>query len=940
MRAARPRVGNANERPAVFVLPGILGSHLKVDGQRIWLSLRFLNNLGKLKWDQDPKALGLVRPDGPVGMTYDDLVDRLADTHDVIRFGFDWRRPLEDEARRLADEIDDALASRVVTQRPVRIVAHSMGGLLVRTLRLERPETWKRMLDREGARVLMLGAPNDGSWAPMQVLSGDDTFGNMLTAFGSLFDNQGTRQTIAEMPGLMQLQAGLLDPSLGLDKEAGWSRLAQADLDVVNARIANGTWWHKDPLQRDLHKWGAPTQAALDRAVALRKRLDEQRDLGPDASKVLMVVGEAPTTAGGSPDDRERRRLCGRRGGRPCHPRKRASVRRRGLESRRGPRQSRQREGRLRRLCRTPDPRGHHTARTPHGRGRDRARDARGRRHFRRDPERPSRTARGAEPPAAQQDVFAVVGDVGPAPERARGAPRLRISVVNGNLRFVREPLLLGHYQSLKLTAGSEAEIDRLIGQVMSASLRAGLYPVAPGSNQVFVNLSTGDDPYAIPRPAAVIVAGLGEEGTLRATDLVSTVRQATLAYAQRLLEAGAPAAFDLAATLIGSGGIGVQVETAAQAIAEGVGQANQRLEQVKWPVVANLQLIELYLDRATEAHYALAALAADYPLKYELAPQVELGAGGLPRPLNPGYRGARYDFISVERLRGDYRGIGATLEFTLDTNRARNEVRSKPTQTKLVDELVKVAASNANRNEKIGRSLFKLLTPLEVQRFLSGSSSVLLQLDEKTAAYPWELLDTQPDDQRDDSRRWAVRTRMLRKLRTTDFRERPLDARREDGALVIGEPKTDPDRYPPLPGARDEAAAVGEILGVTPLLNPDALEVVNAVLDARVRILHIAGHGDFLEDKTGGVVLSSGAVFGPREFGSMPAVPELAFINCCFLGQITPGSKQIASPLGDRRPRFASNVAAELIRNGRGGLGGGRRTGQAVREDFLSSAD
>jgi hypothetical protein len=36
----------------------------------------------------------------------------------------------------------------------------------------------------------MLGTPNGGSWAPMQVLSGDDTFGNALAAFGGLFDDR------------------------------------------------------------------------------------------------------------------------------------------------------------------------------------------------------------------------------------------------------------------------------------------------------------------------------------------------------------------------------------------------------------------------------------------------------------------------------------------------------------------------------------------------------------------------------------------------------------------------------------------------------------------------------------------------------------------------------------------------------------------------------
>ena len=38
-------------------------------------------------------------------------------------------------------------------------------------------------------------------------------------------------------------------------------------------------------------------------------------------------------------------------------------------------------------------------------------------------------------------------------------------------------------------------------------------------------------------RPLAVVVAGLGEEGKLRAVDLVYTVRQAVIAYAQRLAE-------------------------------------------------------------------------------------------------------------------------------------------------------------------------------------------------------------------------------------------------------------------------------------------------------------------------------------------------------------------------------------------------------------------
>ena len=47
-RAASAAAGPAGERPAVFVLPGILGSHLAADGKRIWLSLRLVGGLARL----------------------------------------------------------------------------------------------------------------------------------------------------------------------------------------------------------------------------------------------------------------------------------------------------------------------------------------------------------------------------------------------------------------------------------------------------------------------------------------------------------------------------------------------------------------------------------------------------------------------------------------------------------------------------------------------------------------------------------------------------------------------------------------------------------------------------------------------------------------------------------------------------------------------------
>ena len=135
-RAASAAAGPAGERPAVFVLPGILGSHLAADGKRIWLSLRLVGGLARLRYR--PGVDDQVTPDGAVGLVYDDLIDHLAATHEVIEFAFDWRRPIEEEARRLADAVEQALEARDASGQPVRLLAHSMGGVIARTMQLGR----------------------------------------------------------------------------------------------------------------------------------------------------------------------------------------------------------------------------------------------------------------------------------------------------------------------------------------------------------------------------------------------------------------------------------------------------------------------------------------------------------------------------------------------------------------------------------------------------------------------------------------------------------------------------------------------------------------------------------------------------------------------------------------------------------------------------------
>ncbi len=929
VRAALPSRGAAEaaELPALFILPGLLGSNLKAGDDRIWLGWRLVNGFDRLAYD--PKGDAIV-PDGPIGIYYDDLATFFFDDHDVKPFAFDWRRPIAAEARRLADAVAAALDARKTSKQPVRIIAHSMGGLVARTMQIVSRSTWDRMMAADGARLLMLGTPNGGSWAPMQVLSGDDTFGNLLVNVGAPFGGKGARTLIASFPGIMQLQAGLLN---GLGTAKTWEDLAAADLDAVRRHSP----WHNLPLQLDQMKWGLPAQGVLDEAVELRRALDRQRDtdLASFAHKLLIVVGKADSTPAGykksddgviyldAPDQGDGRVLLDSavlpgvatwvvdadHGSLPRH--KEAFGGYRDLLSM-------GRTDRLSTLSASQTARGQAgpTAKLP----------VRSRR---------SRLSGGETPPQREIDVLAPAATA-PAPQAQSRTAGLHITVMNGDLTYVSEPLLIGHYRALRLT-GTEAAMDGAIGGAMIASLQRGLYPSAPGTHQVFINIkAAADNPWQLPRPHAVVVAGLGAEGELRGSDLVDTVRQAVIGWAQRLTEQRpVPPEFTLATTLLGSGGSGITAGQAAQLIAQGVREANEQLARdvtapPRWPRVSELKIIELFLDRASEAWNALRALAAADGARFTVEPTITEGTGAMRRPADAGYRGADYDFISATIQKTENEPV--SIVYTVNSKRARSDVRPQPMQVGLVQNLVLMASNNANIDAQIGRTLFRLLVPVDLEPFLGSSTETVLELDKSTAAIPWEALEPSKSDGKSSELPWSIRTKLLRKLRAPPPPMRAVtDASADHAILVIGDPACDRSVYPLLMGARQEATKVADCLAelVDPRHvhrvisgpkpgdeEPDLGRVITALIDGDWRIIHIAGHGEPPTDSvTRGVVLSDGAFFGAQEIKALRVIPELVFVNCCHLAADAP--KKLFAPVNYNRAEFASGVAQALIEGG-----------------------
>jgi hypothetical protein len=922
-------------KPAVLVLPGILGSNLKHEGDRIWLSPRLVGGFERLAYQ--PNGADRVEDDGPIGMVYSALTQYLDTTHEVIPFGYDWRRPLTEEAARLAMRLTQALDERAATGQPVRILAHSMGGLLARTVQLVAPDVWQRLMAHADARFVMLGTPNGGSWAPMQVLSGDDTFGNALASIGSPLANHRARSQMALMPGFLQLQAGLLESRLGLAKASTWKKLADDDLAFEQQK----NWWHRyaGELMGAAYVWGLPSQAVLDTAVQLRQRLDAQVGANPqiDLTKVLLVVGQATFTPDGFDIGTDGLAyLDAQDGGDGRVPLASAllpGVRTFTLDCDHGSLPSnkdafdafadllqRGDTTRLDPLANTTS-RGAGTAALTHVRS------------------RPSRRPPSAQPAGNVQQVLGTRPLEGEGrtdfsgPAAGHKAPALRVQVLNGNLTFVGQPLLVGHYRSLELR-GTEDVVNSHLGGSLRKAVNAGLYPESVGEHRIFINSQTDSrNPWQMPRPQAAIVIGLGEEGSLSASKLELAVCQAAKAWAQRAAEkpvaqdAGddSKAGIHLAATLIGSGGIGVSVGDAARAIAQGIQKANHTLVMTDsgWPLISQLTLVEVYLDRATEAWRGLQVLAGAEPGSFDIAPTITSGTGPLRRQPDSGYRGADYDLISTRTAADN------TIEYALDTKRARSEVRAQQTQALLVKGLVARAATSVKSDPQLGRTLFQLLVPQELVPFLGGQDRLVLQLDKGTAPIPWELLETAADANERNREPWAIRTQLLRKLKTSEPASTARDTNADADVLVIGEPYIGNGAYADLPGAKAEAKAVETRLKGPGGLRPERVTALNdkntydtiitTLMSKPWRVLHVAGHGippQIENDKVtslGGVVLSEGVYLGPNEIAKLPQVPELVFLNCCHLANN--GNDQILalkSPVA-----FAAGMADALIRMG-----------------------
>ena len=495
----------------------------------------------------------------------------------------------------------------------------------------------------------------------------------------------------------------------------------------------------------------------------------------------------------------------------------------------------------------------------------------------------------------------------------------LHARISHGDLKYASYPVMVGHYQGDGIVS-AEAVLDQALDFRLSQAHQLGLYPESLSEAEVFLH----PDENTCLHCKGAIVIGLGRVGELNSAKLQATVEHGIISYVHALVERGAnyPAQIVTTFLLVGSGPGGMLIEDSINAILRGVIKANQALI-LCYPNTAqidNIEFIELYLDRAIQAARALQVSQEneEFEKLLRIDPLIHSLEGGLQRVVYSVYE--QLDWW--QRVQIVLQDNGA-LCFTSLVKRARAEDTVLQTQRTVIDNLLKHSTVTTRRKNELAVTLFELLVPIEFKHHIHNQGDTLLILDSSSATYPWELL------QQKNMHPVSVRCGLIRQLRQNVFRYSPIHADGRD-ILVIGDPLLDVQQqinFKPLQAACDEAFTVNKILeshnfSVTLLIRENAQTILQALFTKPYRILHLAGHGVFqftdenIDQSISGMVLSENIFLTPNEIAQMQTVPELVFINCCYLGRIE--DDEYYQSTNDLQPHLlAANLAQQFIKNG-----------------------
>ncbi|MBK8567808.1 MAG: CHAT domain-containing protein [Saprospiraceae bacterium] len=888
------------DKPIVVLLPGIMGSNLSLKGTEVWVDYPsiFLGELAKLEINTpDITAKSIIKD--AYGSLYVYLKKK---GFDVVVFPYDWRKSIAKASELLNTKLE---AIRMTYQQPIHLIAHSMGGLVARGMMFRDDSVWNKLKYHfGGSRCVLLGTPWKGSYLIPQVITG---FGRTINAL-SLLDIKHTKaellQQFVEYPGLLELLPFGGNPEHDFFKDE-----------------KNNSIWKAFEKATEANTWTKPAAAKLQAAEKLTKIAEQDLDF----SNIIYVAGQSGSTVSNA-------MLVNRYGHKVPFNSQTINEVPKGHKlvftaTKKGDGSVTWDSGIPKKLKENYR-QNLYFVETAHG---ELANDPKNFQGILELLQKGSTNFLSNDEPilrGAQEEV--VLPATEPLPNTSEGLLRavlglktaanypdqqaelpdtnITVTITSGHLKYATYPLMVGHFEGDAIM-NAEMVLDIHMGNALSARQRLGLYPGALSSSMVLLNDNGG-----------AIVVGLGTKETLTQYELAKTVKMACLKYILTVHCSSVKPELNqlgLSTLMIGTGYANLSMNSSLEAIISGVSSANREILATMghdYPQITSLEIVELYRDKAEQSYLKLHHFVKQQLFPFRVVGPVRFVDGSRNLlDLNEGQDWwAR--ITAVEREEGGRKGF----YITANSNAANVQARNSLINPSKIGPLLNKAIEQPVWNIRLASAMFGLFVPKDFQQTFRSQQNILWILDKTTAQYPLELMhyDNKPSEP------MAVKSGMIRQLST--HYANPSNAYSNDfKALVIGDPMLDKaGGVPQLPGAAREAEMVDSLLrqfgyDATKLMNSTSTEVFMNLFDG-YRVLHIASHGvvEYGEQKETGILISDGernVVITTAEINQITPVPDLVFVNCCYLGKVDEAQERYFR----EKYQLAANIGTQFIENG-----------------------
>jgi hypothetical protein len=881
---------NKGNRSKVIIIPGILGSNLHIQNEDGSTEEVYLN-LGQISLGGMKKlAIGKhnVVPESVVGSAYKQFGKYLFEDYDVDVFPFDWRIEISKEAKRLADVLTKALKD-LPANASLKIVAHSMGGLVVRHLIMNHNAVWAQVKQREGFRVLFLGTPFYGSYAIPGVLIGQDDRLKELALLDTTNNRSDLLEDFANYPGILSLLP--IDP-----ENSGRFKLKStwAEIQKVSTRF----------------KVTIPNLDAIATYFSEVDTFDSKFSFEFDNPNIHYIAGTDKRT----PNKMIVHQWGNRRGGVEFEDTPEGDGRvtwRLGI-----PRNFKEQD----RVYYVPVTHGKLADDKGIFPGLKEILDTNTTSQLSKSPVEPRKglfdriLGRGSVKARTSEDLANLLLECGDRYDYQKEQSSLgpiTVKLKCGDLTYAKHPILLGHIDDNSIW-GAEAVVDKLLDGALTMRIKLGVYPSAAGESTLVEQHGK----------VRAIIASFGSDNVISENVVQRSLESALLKYCiYRREQQPSNSEFlnlSISSILVGSGYVGLSIYKAVDILIAAIDNVNQKLEinSIK-ARIAELELHEIFEDKAVEAYRTIRKLTSERP-GYISFYQTDL-------LYSEGYRTR----IVKENVNEWWLRIGARIAdnrpisnenllllYTSSEGMAR--VRSEYSEINLgsLTPILEEMSQNNKWSDELGLAIYRLLVPYSFREEFSKQNNILLTLDAYTASFPWELIL----DRVKDSKPVSVKNRFIRKFETDTYRAR-VNHCIAMRAFVVGDPELDKwDQFKQLPGAEREARIVADCLTTggfqtTSLIRKSARDILVKLHSGNYRIIHIAAHGlyDEQDGSRTGIVIGKNKFIRVSDIKKLDEVPELVFINCCYSGTINTDD----DIQNLQRYKLSANIGLELIRIG-----------------------